>query len=98
MSAIDDAIEGRLEIEFEYDGHARVVQPCAHGSHVTTGNNVVRGYQVGGTSNSRRPPLWDLFKLDKIHGLVVTARTFPTNPPGYVLNDSHMGKIYSQLT
>lgn len=84
------------EIEFDYDGHHRVVQPAAAGYHVTTGNAVLRGYQTGGTSSSRAVPLWDLFLVGKIQNLVVTGRTFAADPPKYVKGDSHI-KIVCEL-
>lgn len=97
MSIIDDAINQRREIEFFYNGHPRVVQPCAHGTHATTANDVVRGYQVGGSSSSRTPPLWDMFIVTKMQGIVVTDRTFSTKPPGYASDDKHMKVIFAQL-
>ncbi len=54
------AIKERRLVAFDYDGHPRVVQPAAHGPHVSTGNPVLRGYQVGGTGKTREVPFWDL--------------------------------------
>ena len=95
--SIDEAIESRREIEFVYDGHQRVVQPAAHGRHKTTGNEVLRAYQVGGSSSSRTPPLWDLFLVDRMEQLRMTDRTFDDDPPGYSRDDKHMGVIFAQL-
>ena len=44
--SICDAIAERKNVTFDYDGHHRVVQPAAHGPHATTGNDVLRGYQI----------------------------------------------------
>ncbi|WP_205858664.1 hypothetical protein [Plantibacter sp. M259] len=97
MTTIDDAINDRVEIEFTYDGLPRVVQPAAHGTHVSTGKELLRGYQTGGTSATRSVPLWDLFSVAKIESLVVTERRFDANPPGYSPDDRHLGEIYAQL-
>jgi len=94
---IDDAITKRLEIEFVYDGLHRVVQPAAYGTHKSTGNDVLRAYQIGGSSSSRTPPLWDLFLTARIHDLVVSERTFSDDPPHYARNDKHMAHIFAQL-
>lgn len=95
---IDVAIRERREIEFTYDGHLRVVQPAAHGRHKDTGNEVLRGYQIGGGSNSRQPPLWDLFLVAKINSLTVTDRRFTANPPHYSQGDKHMKPIITELS
>lgn len=91
------AINSRVEIEFEYDGHRRVVQPAALGSHATTGNYVLRGYQVAGSSSTRVPPLWDLFSVAKVQNLIVTDRKFDADPPGYARDDKHISPIEAQL-
>ena len=84
------AIRDRRVIEFDYDGHHRIVQPAAAGPHATTGNLVLRGYQVGGTSSSGSVPGWRLFELTDISRLVVTDRTFNADPPGYRKGDKHI--------
>lgn len=88
--SICDAINSRRLVEFDYDGHHRVVQPAAAGPHATTGNPVLRGYQVGGTGKTRRVPFWDLFLVDKIQNLVVVDETFESDPPGYQKGDRHI--------
>lgn len=85
-----DAIADRRVVEFDYDGHHRVVQPAAAGSHATTGNAVLRGYQIGGSGKTRAVPFWDLFLVEKISNLVMTDDTFNTDPPGYVRGDRHI--------
>jgi hypothetical protein len=97
MATLDDAIAQRVEIEFDYDGQPRVVRPAAHGIHKDTGNEVLRGYQVGGRSNSRQPPLWDLFLVNKIANLHVTSRVFQEDPPFYSRDDKAMHSISTQL-
>jgi hypothetical protein len=75
---------------FDYQGHERVVIPSAHGAHVDSRNHVLRGYQVGGFSNSRRPPMWSLFRIDDIERLTITDEHFAENPPGFRLRDKQI--------
>jgi len=97
VSALTEAIKARLEIEFTYDGHHRVVRPAAHGTHIDTGNESLRGYQVAGTSKTRMPPLWDMFTVSKIVNLKVTQRRFDEDPEFYKRGDKHMGTIFAEL-
>lgn len=84
------AIADRHTISFVYDGHDRVVIPAAHGIHKTTGNAVLRGYQVRGTSSTRAVPLWDLFLVDKMQNVHALDETFADDPPQYRRGDKHI--------
>jgi hypothetical protein len=92
-----EAIASRKLVEFNYDGHSRVVIPAAQGRQATTGNLVLRGYQIGGTGNTRAVPFWDLFLMSKIVSPRLTGGTFAENPPGYKRNDAHISPIGCQL-
>jgi hypothetical protein len=94
---ICDAIANRHVIRFSYDGHPRTVIPAAYGHHHTTGNEVLRGYQVGGTSSSRTVPLWDLFLIEKMVGYEVTGEQFVDNPPAFARGDKHISPLYCEL-
>ena len=87
---ICDAINHRHLVRFNYDGHERVVIPAAYGRQVSTHNEVLRGYQIGGTSKSRVPPLWDLFLVGKMLGFTVLEETFDADPPGYNRGDQYI--------
>jgi hypothetical protein len=91
------AITGRHLVSFVYDGHQRTAIPAAYGKHKTTGNAVLRAYQIGGTSSSRSIPLWDLFLVEKIINCTVLDETFTADPPSYARGDKHMSEIYCQL-
>jgi hypothetical protein len=84
------AIQGRRLLSFTYEGHQRVVIPAAHGTLKTTGNAVVRGYQIRGTSSSGSEPQWRLFLVDEMIGLQVLQETFGANPPQYSRGDKHI--------
>jgi len=92
-----ETIRSRQIISFTYDGHPRIVEPAAFGRHASTGNLVLRGYQVGGSSSSRPVPLWDLFLVDKIGSPAVTGETFAEDPPKYKRDDAHINPILAQL-
>lgn len=94
--SISSAISGRQLIEFDYDGHHRVVEPAAHGPHVSSGNHVLRGHQVAGTGKTRAVPFWDLFLVSKMTNLQVTSTTFNSDPPGYVRGDKHI-QVHCEL-
>lgn len=91
------AIQGRKLVRFTYDGHPRVVIPAAFGNHATTGNLVLRGYQVGGSSSTRTPPLWDLFLVEKMVGVELEGGTFTDTPPDYRPGDKHIAPIQCEL-
>jgi hypothetical protein len=91
------AINGRRLVAFDYQGHSRVVIPACYGLHATTGNPILRAYQVRGTSSSRNAPLWDLFLLVEVMGAAPLGETFSDDPPGYRRNDKHISPIYAQL-
>ena len=95
---IEHAIANRLQVEFSYDGHYRLVLPGAYGLHATTHRPTLRGYQVGGGSSSRTPPFWSLFSLDRISDFVVSEIRFEENPPDFTPGDKHLNPIIIELT
>lgn len=84
------AIAGRNLLSFTYHGHPRVVMPAAHGAHKTTGNAVLRGYQIRGTSSTRNVPLWDLFLVNEMEDVRILDETFAEDPPQYSHGDKHI--------
>ena len=84
------AVSERRLVSFMYDGHERVVIPAAHGSHISTGNAVLRGYQIRGTSSTRAVPLWDLFLVERMGRVEILDEVFDENPPGYSHDDKHI--------
>jgi hypothetical protein len=94
---LSEAIKNRNFVAFHYDGHPRVVVPAAFGIHTTTGNEVLRGYQVEGTGNSRSVPFWDLFLTGKMTNVEILDGQFIEDPPYYSRNDKHIDPIHAQL-
>jgi hypothetical protein len=91
------ALSERRIVHFDYEGHHRVVELAAHGPHAQSGNAVVRGYQVGGTGETRPVPFWDMYRLDRIENFEIQAEHFSGFPPNYVLGDAHINPIHCQL-
>ena len=90
---ICEAIAQRSLVTFTYDDHHRVVQPAAYGTHKTTQNHLLRGYQVGGTSSSGTPPKWELYRLEKMVGVKILGETFEQNPPYFNPDDKNLNVI-----
>jgi hypothetical protein len=94
---LEHAINNRLRVRFVYDGQPRVVQPATLGRHAITGALSLRGYQTGGRSNSRPPPFWTVFSLERMVGLEVVDDPFVEDPPGYRNGDRHIEPVIVQL-
>lgn len=68
------AIRTRKLIEFDCDGHQRVVEPHVYGS--SRGTDQLLGFQLRGTSASGEIPDWRRFDLGDISSLIVLEETF----------------------
>jgi hypothetical protein len=90
------AITSRHLVSFSYHGQSRVVIPAAYGRHATTGNLVLRGYQVRGSSVEGDLPGWRLFLVDEAGGAQMLDESF-VDPPGYRHGDRDMSPIFGQL-
>ncbi len=90
---ICNGIRDRKVIRFYYGGGFRTVEPFCHGIS-TVGNDVLRGWQIGGYSESGEPQGWKLFQVDTISHLTITDEVFEGRRPGYNPNDSAMLTIY----
>lgn len=93
---ICDAIADRAVVRFSYDGGSRTVEPHCHGVS-RAGNEVLRGYQVGGYSESGNPVGWKLFEVAKISGLRQSGEVFTADRPGYNPNDRGMSSIHCHV-
>jgi hypothetical protein len=86
------AIRDRAVVQFHYNGGLRTVEPHCHGVS-KGGNELLRGYQTGGHSQSGQPVEWKLFSVGKISSLQQTGQKFSTNRPDYNPNDRAMKSI-----
>ena len=93
---IVEAIENYNLLEFQYDGHYRVVEPHTYGVS-TKGNDTLSAYQVEGTSDRGNVPDWKQFTISKIVGLKKLDENFSGTRDGYTKGDSRMSEIYAEL-
>jgi hypothetical protein len=94
--SICSAISSRAVLEFSYEGLPRTAEPRCHGLN-KAGKEVLRAYQVGGYSKSRRLPLWRLYDVSKMSGIRQTGKTFPGYRPGYKPNDKDIISIHCHI-
>ncbi len=93
---ICSAISGRRVLSFSYRGHHRVVEPHAHGVS-KAGNDVLRCFQISGTSESGDPVDWKLMLVEEIVSLSILEETFAGPRQGYRRGDKGMVRIYCEL-
>lgn len=91
------AIQERKLVNFLYEGLERVVMPAAHGSHASTGNLSLRGYQTDGRSSSGNLPGWKMFTVSKISNFRILDDKFAENPPEYKRGDSDISPLHCEL-
>lgn len=90
------AIENQNVLEFYYKGHLRIVEPHAYGT-TAKGNELLRAYQIEGTSDSGEVPDWKLFSTNKIEQLTTREANFSETRPGYNPGDTAMSEIYCEI-
>ena len=85
------AISSKKILRFYYKGGYRNVEPFCHG--ISKGNEVLRGFQVSGHSESGERLGWKLFRVSEIANMTITNEQFDKIRPGYNPNDSSMDSI-----
>jgi len=90
---ICSAINSRKLISFYYRGGVRFVEPFCYGPHKSSGNEVLRGYQVGGFSEFGEPFGWKLYLVDEISKLEITDNNFRGDRKDYNPDDPMMKEI-----
>lgn len=96
LNQIIEAIDNRNILEFDYDGHFRIVEPHTAGVS-KKGKDTLAAFQIAGESNRVQVPDWGQFSIDKIENLNVLDSTFEGERPGYTRGDSRMVEIYVEL-
>lgn len=91
---ICDAIENQFVIEFHYDGEVRVVEPHCYGVS-SKGNEIIRGYQIGGHSSSGKMG-WKLYDISKTEAIITTETKFEVRSD-YKRGDKGMAEIYAEI-
>jgi hypothetical protein len=96
-SKICAAIDSRKVISFYYRGGIRFVEPFYYGLHKSTGDEVLRGYQVKGFSEFGEPFGWKYYLVNEISKLVITDNKFKGDRKDYKPNDPMMKKIICRI-
>jgi len=95
-NVICDAIHRRSVITFYYNGGMRTVEPHCYGIS-TAGNDVLRGYQTGGYSESGNSVGWKMYEVAGMTNIQISGNTFNQNRPGYNPNDKGMSVIHCHV-
>jgi hypothetical protein len=88
-------INGRMLVQFKYDGRSRIVEPFCCGVS-TAGNYVLRGFQIRG-SDKTKPLCWRLYELSEMSQLSITKHIFNGKREEYQSNDSAMTDIFCYI-
>ena len=94
--SICNAISNKKVIEFYFKNGPRVVEPFCYGLS-KKGKEILRGFQVGGYSESKNPVGWRLFDVDYMENLIITKENFSSDRRDYNPNDSMMAQIYCNV-
>jgi hypothetical protein len=95
-SIVCDAIRKRALLEFNYQGHRRVVAPYCHGVS-TRGVEVLRAIQVRGASRSGALGIGKLWSVAEMGDPHVLPETFIPDDANYNPNDSGMQQIHCRI-
>jgi hypothetical protein len=91
-----EAIGAQRILEFDYDGHHRVVQPYCHGFS-SKGAESLRAVQVNADSRSGGRGFGKLWTVAKMQNLRVTAETFAADDPDYNPHDTALPEIHCRV-
>lgn len=95
-TVICKAIRKKAMLRFYYKGLLRVVKPHAHGFS-TRGNEVLRGVQTGGESESGKMFFGKLWTVAEMDGLEETGEMFGEPGPGFNPDDKGMREVHCHL-
>lgn len=96
MSLICDAIRTRTLIEFRYHGLIRLVEPYCHGFS-SRGNELLRGAQVGGSSNSGGFGFGKLWSVTEMVGLRLVDKRFEVGDARHNPSDRAMADVHCRV-
>ncbi len=95
-NVICDAIRERSLLEFDYQGHHRIVEPYCHGISARRAE-VLRGVQVGGSSRSGGLGFGKLWIVAEMKNARATGERFVASDPDYNPDDSAMSRIHCRI-
>ena len=86
---IQKAISNRLLLRVWYDPGVRLIEPHAYG-YGSSGQLLLRAYQVDGASNSNEHEHWKLFREDRFEWIELEGGNFTEPRDGYKEDDKAM--------
>jgi hypothetical protein len=93
---ICEAIRRHALLEFDYDGHHRIVQPYCHGVG-SKRREMLRAIQVGGSSRTGAFGFGKLWRVDKMERLRIGNDPFTAVDSDYNPDDSAMIQIHCRV-
>lgn len=91
------AIRERRLLRLMYEGGYRTVEPHAYGNNDKSGHDLLRAYQVDGSSKSFQFVGWKLFRRDEVHSIELLDQRFSAPRPDYKRGDKAMSRIFAEL-
>ena len=92
---ICNAISSKKCLSVLYNGGNRLIEPYCYGLG-TSGNSLLRCYQVSGHSSSGNSHGWKLMKVSEMHNIVITDLEFSVRPL-YNATDPAMARFYCRV-
>jgi predicted DNA-binding transcriptional regulator YafY len=89
VEIITSAIETRKRLSIQYNPGGRLIEPHAVGIG-SSGQYLLRAFQVSGVSASGEHINWKLLRLDRLESVEVTEEIFPGPRPEYKRGDKAM--------
>jgi len=97
IEMLKSAIGSRQRVRLFYEPGGRIIEPHALG-YGSSGQILLRAFQVDGASASHEPQHWKLFRLDRVKNADIDPTPFSGPRDGYRRGDSHMkGGIIAEL-
>lgn len=91
------AVRNRHLVRLLYEGGFRIIEPHAYGHNDNKNHDLIRAFQVSGSSKSFEYVGWKLFRCDEMLSLQVLEQHFSGPRPGYKRGDKALDRIYCEL-
>ncbi len=90
------AISEGKAVRILYSGEMRTIEPYCLGTAATTGNTLLRAYQLSGGSVSGKGQGWRLFDMAKVVAVIATTEEAQPIRADYNPNDSALADIIAK--
>ena len=75
LALLNNAIDQKLLVKFNYDTCQRLVEPHILGE-TNKGNLILKAYQIAGSTKRSKVPSWGSFTIGKIQNLELVETSF----------------------